>query len=51
MVVVEKQLQPMQMLKVGNLEVIIVQVTMNKHIMYFVRYLQITTNYNSTMDN
>ena len=36
MVVVEKQLQPMQILMVSNLEVIIVQVTINKHIMYTV---------------
>ena len=36
MVVVDKQLQPMQILMVSNLEVIIVQVTINKHIMYIV---------------
>ena len=36
MVVVYKQLQPMQILMVSNLEVIIVQVTINKHIMYIV---------------
>ena len=36
MVVVEKQLQPMQILMVSSLEIIIVQVTINKHIMYIV---------------
>ena len=36
MVVVDKQLQPMKILMVSNLEVIIVQVTINKHIMYIV---------------
>ena len=36
MVVVDKKLQPMQILMVSNLEVIIVQVTVNKHIMYTV---------------
>ena len=36
MVVVDKQLQSMQILMVSNLEVIIVQVTINKCVMYIV---------------
>ena len=36
MVVVDKELQPMQVLIATNLELIIVQVTINKHVMYIV---------------
>ena len=35
-VVVDKELQPMQILIATNLELIIVKVTINKHVMYIV---------------
>ena len=51
MVVVDKQLQPMQILMVSNLEVIIVQVTINKHVMYIVSIYKTPQIRTATMDN